>query len=331
MLALVGGLIMLVRRPAGFETGLAQFALLSLGLAVHLLAPLPQGDYPGAVRLAQMAAFPLLLTLPFRFAIEPGQTGSLAARRGPQADLVLPLLKLASASGSQEICRSLTKAVAQALPANLCVLLSPPDSQKTISVHCGYEVEKKDWLGSATFDGSLVPVLSEALRQSRPLHLPANGNLPDLVGLGQAINRNLSGALLAAPVTSPAGGLLVALVVVSGRDKRSWSAAEQNYLAEIAQALPGMLQRSQERIVLGDDLDQANRSIQRLQAENKRLILALQDAMVKEKSALQEADDLRAQLRTAQHSTAQPQAAGPPSEAPLSVEPPTSSQDLKPD
>jgi hypothetical protein len=328
LLALVGGMALLVRRPAGFEFGLAQFALLSLGLALHLLAPLPQGNYPGAVRLAQMAAFPLLLTLPFRFSFELSQAGRPAVQDRFQPEVFLPLLKLASAAGNQEICRFLTQALAHALPANLCLLLSPPDSQKIISIHYGYDLEKKEWLGSATFDGGLVPVLSEALRQGRPLHLPANGNLPDLVGLGQVINHSISGALLAAPVNSPLGGLLLAIVVISGPKKRSWTAAEQNFLAEISQALPGLLQRAQERIILGDELNNANRSVQRLQAENKRLLLALQESLTKEKITAQEAEDLRAQLRNALQSSSQPQSANPAGRtAPQAQESPASSQD----
>jgi hypothetical protein len=129
LLALSGGLVLLVRRPAGFEFGLAQFALLSLGLGLHLLVPLPQGNYPGAVRLAQLAAFPLLLTLPFRFSFGPSPAGSPAIREGVQPEIFLPTLQLASAAGSQEFCRSRSMAVAHA-PRRTC-LLPPPDSRRS--------------------------------------------------------------------------------------------------------------------------------------------------------------------------------------------------------
>src|SRR3990172_5867318 len=117
LLALAGGLVLLVRRPAGFEIGLAQFVLISLGLALYLLAPLPQGDYPGAIRLAQMAAYPLLLTLPFRFSYEADGAGAggRASQAGIQPDIFQAFLLLAGATGSQEICRCLTLAIARAL------------------------------------------------------------------------------------------------------------------------------------------------------------------------------------------------------------------------
>jgi hypothetical protein len=99
--------------------------------------------------------------------------------------------------------------------------------------------------------------------------------------------------------------------VISGPKKRSWTATEQNFLAEIAQALPGVLQRSQERLVLSDELDRANQSLQRLQVENKRLVLALQDSLNKENTSSKEADDLRAQLRAALQSASQPRSAHP--------------------
>jgi hypothetical protein len=61
-------MLLLIRQPEGFGNGLGMVILLFLGHLAHLVTPLPQGDFPGAVRLAQLAAFPLLLTLPQRFA-----------------------------------------------------------------------------------------------------------------------------------------------------------------------------------------------------------------------------------------------------------------------
>lgn len=279
LLALAGGLVMLVRHPPGYEFGLAQFVLLAGGLALHLFAPLAEGNYPGAVRLSQMAAFPLLLTLPFRFSLSETESRTGAgSSAGIQPDQFLPLLGLAGATGSQEICRSLAQSIAHAMQAENTLLLSPPDSRQLITIHCGYDLRMKDWLGSATFDANLVPVLAEALRQNRPLHLPANGNVPDLNGLKQVLDNPANGSLLAAPVASPVGGTLLAVVLIASPNRRAWSAADQNYLAEIVLALPRVLQRSQERLLLNDELTQANRTIQRLQADNRRLAAAQQAA-----------------------------------------------------
>jgi hypothetical protein len=70
LLAFVGGLLSIIRRPLGYGIGLSMFALLFLGQLVYFINPLPPGNFPGIVRLTQIAAYPLLLTLPSRFSME---------------------------------------------------------------------------------------------------------------------------------------------------------------------------------------------------------------------------------------------------------------------
>src|SRR5512143_1974510 len=65
-LIVVGGLILTLRRPNGFSNGLALLGLLLLGHLARLLIP-EAGNYSGVVRLAYIAAYPILLTIPQRF------------------------------------------------------------------------------------------------------------------------------------------------------------------------------------------------------------------------------------------------------------------------
>ena len=62
----IGALILLIRRPNGYGNGLAVLALIFLGHLGHL-AFHEDGNYSGIIRLAYMAAYPILLTLPQRF------------------------------------------------------------------------------------------------------------------------------------------------------------------------------------------------------------------------------------------------------------------------
>ena len=58
-----------IMHSIGYGIGLGMFILLSLGQLLYLIDPLPVGDYPGMVRIMQIAAYPLLLTLPIRFSL----------------------------------------------------------------------------------------------------------------------------------------------------------------------------------------------------------------------------------------------------------------------
>ena len=64
---LIGALILLIRRPSGWGYGIAFLTLAFLGHIMYLWSDRTTGDFPGAVRLAYLAAYPILLTLPQRF------------------------------------------------------------------------------------------------------------------------------------------------------------------------------------------------------------------------------------------------------------------------
>jgi hypothetical protein len=67
ILLLSGVVVLLLRRPNGWGLGLAMLAGLFAGHLAHWLAPVEASDFAGAVRLAELAVYPLLLALPQRF------------------------------------------------------------------------------------------------------------------------------------------------------------------------------------------------------------------------------------------------------------------------
>ena len=132
---LFGALILMIRRPNGFWNGLVMLALAFLGHAGHLLA-LSDSNYSGIIRLAYMAAFPLLLTLPQRFPmpsnIQPRspKVGSRAedsessdkTEYSPHAErrrystdpkTFHAMLALAAESNPGKVSQALTRAIAQ--------------------------------------------------------------------------------------------------------------------------------------------------------------------------------------------------------------------------
>jgi hypothetical protein len=62
----LGVLLLSLRRPDGWLLGLTMLLLLAAGNIVHLLIPLYDGDYAGAVRWSQIASVYFLLMLPQR-------------------------------------------------------------------------------------------------------------------------------------------------------------------------------------------------------------------------------------------------------------------------
>ncbi len=269
VLAFGGGLLLILRKPDGYGFGLAMFTLLFLGLLVYFLDPQPVGSFPGIIRLSQFAAFPILLTLPTRFSW--GRESDLQPSPGLEPATYENIKKIATGSDPLEVSQAVTAIVSQALQAEWCLLVSPPDNNMHVNLICGYDLERGENTGAATFDSQLIPVLSEALRQGRPLHLPSEGNIPDLEGFGRILSITAAGSMLSAPILTRSGKIDKALVLLSADSERSWSAADQNYLADIATSLTEIFEYKNAFLTQSEKLSQSNSNLQNILNENEHL------------------------------------------------------------
>jgi signal transduction histidine kinase len=280
-IVLLGLLILLVRRPNGWGNGLAVLLLAFLGHLAGAFLP-AAGDFPGAVRLAHLALFPILLTLPQRFPLgTPGQPVAdkteqpIAERRRYSTDpkTFHALLSLAGELDPAKISRAVTRGIAQAMLADLCFLLTLNDD-KTLNIVCGYDLIREEALEGTTVDKENIPLLANAIQRGRPLRLPASSTSSDLKGLGQILGLTNPGHLLSVPISasdrSPLGGLLL----LSPYSNRLWSAEDQSYLANVATLFVPILERGQRLAALEVEhertrtaLEEANRRAE--EAEKK--------------------------------------------------------------
>src|SRR5687768_6632061 len=81
--SLLGLFLLVVRRPNGWGYGIAVFLLSFVGHLLYMMIGRIEGDFPGAVRLAHMAAFPILLTLPQRFPTPSSALTSIRQQDAP--------------------------------------------------------------------------------------------------------------------------------------------------------------------------------------------------------------------------------------------------------
>ena len=66
-LATFGLIVLLIRRPNGWGNGAAVMVLFFAGSLLYMRFGNPAGSFPGVVRFMELAAFPILMTLPQRF------------------------------------------------------------------------------------------------------------------------------------------------------------------------------------------------------------------------------------------------------------------------
>ncbi|MFH1183965.1 MAG: ATP-binding protein [Chloroflexota bacterium] len=263
----VGAALLYIRRTEGFVNGMAFLGLAFLGHAVHLVAR-EAGDYSGILRLAHVAAFPLLLTLSQRFGAAPAGTAQEARaadpkRYGADPKTVHALLSLAAETDTAKLNQAMARAVARTMLSDLCFIMFLTQDKGQVDIAGGYDLIREDYLQGTRLDSTRVPRLANSIRRGRPLRLPATGTVDDIRGLGDLLGLKDPGNLLSAPIITPDNEPLGALVLLSPYSHREWSAADQNLLVSIAGGLVSLIQRSRQarmRAPQADGLPDALRS-----------------------------------------------------------------------
>ena len=257
---LLGILGLFMRKPNGWGYGLALLILGFVGHFATLIYPM-NGNYPGIVRLAQLAMFPILLTLSLRFPFptrgealdvkskKPDESNQERRRYGTDPKTFHALMSLAAETDSSVIGQALARGIAQAMLADLCFLITLGED-KTLAITSGYDLIREENLGGTTIDRESIPLLANAIQRGRPLRLPSSSTSSDLKGLGQILSLSNPGNLLSVPITSPKRGPLGSILILSPYSNRLWSAEDQTYLSNVSSLFVSILGRGQRAAAL---------------------------------------------------------------------------------
>jgi signal transduction histidine kinase len=276
--ALLGILGLVRRKPNGWGNGLALLLLASIGHLLNLIWPLG-GDFPGFVRLTQLAMFPILLTILQRFpayALERKAVGKtdisteepVLERRRYTTDpkTFHSLMSLAAEVGADKIGRAMTRGIAQAMFADLVFLVTLGDD-KSLTVSCGYDLIREENLDGTAINKDAIPLLANAIQRGRPLRLPASSTSSDLKGLGEILGLTNPGNLLSVPITSHDSGPLGGVLILSPYSNRLWSAEDQAYLSYVSTLFVPILERGQRASLLEIERDKALQDAQSAQEQ----------------------------------------------------------------
>ncbi len=282
---LFGVLVLLARRPEGWGYGLFMFICLGTGITLHLLLSPNGGDYAIAIRLAQMIAYPFLLLLAQRFPTVMEHRPALeqafpAAAPAAQGETNLPggaqtwqtINELAGENNPDQVARGSTALLAQALDADLCLLLAPPDESGRIPVRSAYDRNAKRYLEPVSLDGRQLPTISSTLRMGRTRRLPENSAALDLPELVRALGIERTGNLLLSPVLDKDGRLIASLLLLSPNTARDWTPGEIDALSMLSKLLVQFLQRSQEMIAYQQDLAQSRQKVRLAQEQAQQAV-----------------------------------------------------------
>ncbi|MGE5775460.1 MAG: histidine kinase dimerization/phospho-acceptor domain-containing protein, partial [Chloroflexota bacterium] len=316
--SLLGLFVLSIRRPNGWGYGFAVFMISAAGHLLYLLVGLVEGDFPGVVRLAHVAAYPLLMTLPQRF---PGPANKLTSvkqqdtptgeRRKYSTDpkTFHALLALAGESATDKLSQAITRAIAQTMLADLCFLIYLTDNNSQMQIASGYDLIREENLEGGSMNKTMIPMLTNALQRGRPLRLPASSTSADIKGLSDLLGLSNPGHLMSVPIVTsdkdPLGGVLL----LSPYSNRLWSAEDQAFLTNIAVSLVPIIQRGQKMSSLEVKSEQAKQALDVAQARvtdmerrNNELLKQMEAVKADAAEGLAQAENLAA-LRQMQEET----------------------------
>lgn len=276
-----GSLMLVFNRPAGWGFGLGMLFIFLVGDVAYLTYPYPEGDFAGAVRLAQMVAFPMLLMLPLRFSsalvAEQTETEETPSEYIPdphqtdQSKLYPALLALVDEADPEKMYQSIVKLVAREWLADLCLLVSPPGAHGKVEIFCGFDLIQEKLLGTSILNSQAIPVIASALRRGRPLRLPSSSTSPDLAGLGKLLEIKSVGHLLTVPIVDGDAKLLAGLILLTPYSKRGWTSTDQFRLVDAAVPLAHVLQHNKVLASLTGELDQIRAELKESQEEREQV------------------------------------------------------------
>jgi len=307
-IAVFGLFLLLVRRPNGWGNGMAVFLLAFTGHLLHMIFGRANGgDYPGAVRLAYMAAYPVLMTLAQRFPA-PAQTPTTIKPIAPSEErrrystdpkTFHALLALAAESSVDKVSEAITRAIAQTMLADLSFLIYLTDGNNQLQIASGYDLIREENLESGSMNKNLIPMLTNSIQRGRPLRLPSSSTSADIKGLSELLGLASPGHLMSVPIITPDKVVIGGVLVLSPYSNRLWSAEDQAFLANIATSLVPIIQRGQKLFALEhkseqtkQELDVAQARITELEGRNEELLKQMDTVKADAAEGLAQAESL---------------------------------------
>ncbi len=299
LLLLPGALYLTIRKPNSWNYGLVMLLLLAFGHLLHLAAPNADSDFAGFVRLAQLAAYPLLLTLPRRFALAPAPAPPVAQQvpqptpaaqpREPHHSLerLKAALALTQAETPQQRCQAITHLVAETMLSDICLLIDYSSEERLFLIRCGYDLIRQEYIPTNALHAEQLPLLTTALHKNRSLRLPASSTSQDLATLEALYQLGNTGHLLASFLPNPSGAASMGIILLSPYSNHRWNSEDQVRLEEITQQLAPILHQTVQETAQQRELEAAKSELQTTRADLDEALsrLAALDARFEELQA----------------------------------------------
>ena len=249
---------MFFRKPAGWHLGLIMLGILALGPVLHLIIPLKGGAYSGAVRASQLAAFPMLFLLSYRwqeqkYAAKEYGKSSIEPRKDPDApaQYVNPetwqmLADMAQSKDKPASVQKILSSLSGAVKAQICLLAVASAKEEKITFQPGYFQPEEGNLDPLGIEARVLPLISNALQNEVVERLAVNAYSPDTLALGKAFGLEPVEDILFVPLHVAEKQPKTGLLLLFSRSLTNLSARQYSALEDLAIIMAHFLQHNPE-------------------------------------------------------------------------------------
>jgi signal transduction histidine kinase len=267
-LIFLAGILLVVRLPLGWGIGLVFMTIMFFGHLVHLVSPAADANYPGIVRLAQLAAYPLLFFLPQRFPIPfSKRQATYLPEDSAQPQTLIDekiahsIRDLATQNNPAQVYPALAHTIAHLMSSDICLLLATNPPDRRVKIQFGYDFIRQENIPEIAFEYSQLPVLANALIEEKPLRLADNESITDQVSLGNALDLATSGPIISVPLLDCSGKSHLSLLLLSPYSDRQWNEDDEGFLTNLTASFAPTLLRTRQFQEMENQIDQLKQAV----------------------------------------------------------------------
>jgi len=283
--------LILSSRPSEWENAFAPFAIIGVGILLHISIGPSTADSAGFVFIAEMAAYPLfaiaatkkMANLQVGEAIQPERLKSASTSPIQLAylEVATDLATTPSPSDWEQFTRQAVEILGRGMKLEFCALYSPLENRSQLEVASSFILKGNSHLPPATYAKKLTPQIADALGRGEMLQLEKHNSKNELKSLSSEIGYKGNHPLYLFPL-KVGRNILGGFLSTSPFSHEPFSRLNQSQFNEIISILASRIEEwsysetPDSRLIEQSDGVDGIAHIQELEQENRRLEVALE-------------------------------------------------------
>ncbi len=254
----VGIVLVYLRMPLNFGVGLGMLGTLFLGHILHAAFPNTDANFPGGVRLFQMAAYPLLFSVSRRWKSYQDEAPAAVEEpfnfvdTGPYRltpDEFRNFITLFADLFPLQIDQLVLRIVGEIMKADLMFLIVRTSDDHFI-LKGGFDRHLQREIDEISLRENQIPLLASSFRKSISLRLQASSTSIDLYHLGEALGLKSTGHMLAGFFSTVEN---VGILLLTPHSQKRWDQGNQQYFVEITNTIHTFFKNMENHYLLIDE------------------------------------------------------------------------------